>query len=271
MTASREVAAEPPAREIGSMTQATETARSVPRPRRLWFRYNLSTMLALVTVLCMVLGLWVQRAERQRRAVAAICSLKGVIHYEDDELVTNTAPSIPWLRELLGNDYFADVYWVSLTDTQISNAGLDHLKGLPGLRVLYLNSMELSDQGLRGLKGLTELEVLYLSNTRVSDAGCEHLKGLAKLKILTLSDTRVTGAGLQHLKGLTKLEVLKLSGTPITDPGLEHLKGLRDLRWLNLERTWVSESGCERLQEMLPNCQIIRTMRKTDWRRSETE
>jgi hypothetical protein len=39
------------------MTQATETARSglKPRRKRRWFRFSLSTLLGLVTVLCVVL------------------------------------------------------------------------------------------------------------------------------------------------------------------------------------------------------------------------
>jgi hypothetical protein len=39
-----------------------------PRRKRHWLQFGLLTLLGLVTVLCVVLGLWVQRAERQKSA-----------------------------------------------------------------------------------------------------------------------------------------------------------------------------------------------------------
>ena len=85
-----------------------------------------------------------------------------------------------------------------------------------------------SDAGLAHLKGLTNLS-LILGGTQVTDAGLAHLKGLTKLKLLQLSGTQVTDAGLAHLKGLTKLRHLTLGGTQVTDAGLVHLKGLTNL------------------------------------------
>src|SRR5687767_14399358 len=50
---------------------------SKPRRKRRWLQFGLPTLLGLVTALCVVLGLCVQRAERQRRTVAFVRSLGG--------------------------------------------------------------------------------------------------------------------------------------------------------------------------------------------------
>ena len=44
----------------------------------------------------------------------------------------------------------------------------------------------MTDAGLEHLKGLTQLQSLCLGNTKVTDAGLEHLKGLTQLQSLHL-------------------------------------------------------------------------------------
>jgi len=105
-----------------------------------------------------------------------------------------------------------------LGDTRVADTGLEQLKGLTGLRVLWLDRTRVTDSGIEHLKGLTNLKELLLGNTQVTDAGLEHLKGLTNLKTLGLENTRVTDAGLEQLKGLTSLQELRLSGTQVTDP-----------------------------------------------------
>ena len=69
--------------------------------------------------------------------------------------------------------------------------------------MLCLDGTQVTDAGLEHLKGLTRLQSLDLSGTQVTDAGLEHLKGLTQLQWLSLEGTQVTDAGLEHLKGLT--------------------------------------------------------------------
>jgi Leucine-rich repeat (LRR) protein len=140
---------------------------------------------------------------------------------------------------------------------QLTDAGLEHLKGLLHLGRLFLNDTAVSDDGLVHLKGLANLWLLYLQRTRVTDAGLEHLKGLTKLTTLWLNETPVSDAGLQHLKVLANLKTLKLDGTQVTDAGLQHLKGLISLRELHLTGTKVTALGVATLQQTLPNCRIV--------------
>ena len=121
---------------------------------------------------------------------------------------------------------------------------------------LEISGTEVTDAGLENIKGLTRLETLEVSCSQITDAGLEHLKGLAELEWLCLADTQVTDVGLRHLKGLTRLETLLLYDTQVTDAGLEHLKGLKKLKMLMLGGTHVTEDGVEHLQQALPNCHI---------------
>ena len=180
--------------------------------------------------------------------------------YQLDRLTIPQAsrPGHAWLRELLGDDLFVNVTGVDLRQprdqrrragtpqridptpragldgTKVSDAGLEHLKGLTQLQWLYLDGTKVSDAGLEHLKGLTQLQRLDLDDTKVSDAGLEHLKGLTQLQKLDLNGTKVSDAGLEHLKGLTQLQSLCLDDTKVSDAGLEHLKGLTQLQQLYL-------------------------------------
>jgi Leucine-rich repeat (LRR) protein len=61
------------------------------------------------------------------------------------------------------------------------------------LQKLDLYDTGITDAGLEHLKGLRQLQELNLSGTAVTDAGLEHLKGLKQLRMLDLSFTKVKG------------------------------------------------------------------------------
>ena len=88
---------------------------------------------------------------------------------------------------------------VDLTGTKVTNAGLEHLKGLTNLRVLGLLYTQTGDSGLVHLKHLTNLRLLTLG-TKVTDAGLVHLMGLTKLEELYSSSPKVTDAGITTLQ-----------------------------------------------------------------------
>ena len=146
---------------------------------------------------------------------------------------------------------------LSLMGTKITDAGLEHLKGMTSLTELNLISgTNITDAGMEHLKGLTSLNRLLLSNMKITDAGLEHLKGLTSLTSLWLSNTKITDAGLEHLKGMTSLTELNLHHTRITDAGLEHLKGLTSLKSMDLRGTQVTDAGLSKLKAALPKCKV---------------
>ena len=78
-----------------------------PRPRRRWRSYSLRSLLLLTTLAAIVLGVWVNRAERQRRAVAAIRKAGGGV--EDGPEPNPPSHFRRWLTTWLGDEYVADV------------------------------------------------------------------------------------------------------------------------------------------------------------------
>jgi len=83
----------------------------------------------------------------------------------------------------------------------ITDSDLKYLKEmLSELHSLSLGGTQVTDAGLEHLKGMSQLQHLYLNNTHVTDAGLEHLKGLTQLQELLLSGTQVTNEGVRKLQ-----------------------------------------------------------------------
>jgi Leucine-rich repeat (LRR) protein len=238
----------------------TTDPTTTPEPRRRWLQYSLRTLLALMLVIGCGLAWFahkIQQAWAQREAVKAIEELEGLVSYEDVSSSTRRT-TVVWVGKLLGEDLSGDVLYVDLSETQVTDAGLKHLRGLTQLQVLTLDSTQVTDAGLEHLRGLTQLRELQLTNTQVTDAGLGHLRGLTQLQWLSLDRTQVTDAGLEHLRGLTQLQQLYLDNTQVADAGLEHLQGLTQLQLLSLQSSQVTDAGVAELQKALPNVQINR-------------
>src|SRR5437762_7027635 len=96
---------------------------ATPKPRRPWFQFGLRTLLLMVTIASAGfgwLGVKVRQVHRQRAAVEAIRKLGGEVlyDYEVDSKGHRVQSPIPpgpaCLRELAGDDFFANVVYVSL-------------------------------------------------------------------------------------------------------------------------------------------------------------
>ena len=207
-----------------------------PARKLRWFQYSVRSLLLFMLLVSLGMS-WVavkiDRARRQERAVEEIEKLGGYVMY-DYVFQGGVPPGPAWLRSLWGENILATVVVVNFDCSRVSEAGLEHLKGLTKLEGLVLNNTEASDAWLKHLEGLTRLQGLWLHHTRVTDAGLEHLKRLTQLQSLDLWDTRVTDGGLEQLKGLTQLQGLDLTDTQVTDEGVK------------------------RLQKVLPKCKIER-------------
>ena len=139
---------------------------------------------------------------------------------------------------------------VDFQGTKITDAGLEHLKGLPQLDRLLLRMTEITDAGIKNTAGLKNLKTLWIGETKVTDAGLQHIEGLTQLTELALGGLNITDAGLEHLQGMKHLQVLQLTATKVTDAGLERLKGLTQLRVLQLKATAVTDAGLEKLNTL---------------------
>ena len=154
-----------------------------------------------------------------------------------------TGAGLTHLRE------FSTLEHLILGNTRLDSDALQHLSQLTKLRSLHLDGTGISTGALSHLKNLTELRDLNLSRNFISSAELEHISKLTKLRALDLGHTWIDNEGLKHLSNLTKLEDLTLDYTGVSNEGLIHFKGLEELTYLNLESTRVTGSGLSVLED----------------------
>jgi Leucine-rich repeat (LRR) protein len=128
---------------------------------------------------------------------------------------------------------------------------------VPRIRTLQTSGERprITDAGLEHLKGLKNLETLDLFASQVTDAGLHHLVGLQNLRSLNLAHTLTTNEGIKVLAALSRLESLNLVGTGITDDGLLELKPLTSLRTVQVDAP-ITPMGVSRAKELMPNCKF---------------
>lgn len=246
---------------------------NTPKPKLRWYQFRLRTLLVITALLALAsgtLGLkW--REHWQRKAFERELSdkLGGQTGFDVDwtdvpwwsscprgvsfaESPEGGRPSVQIDDEMLGRLAYRlnALEWINLSDTAITDQGLQHLQEMTGLRGAALGWTRVSDTGMEYLANLRHLQALTLNNTHVSDVGMAHVARMAELEVLDLSATEVTDSGLAYIKNLTNLRSLMLHGTRISDSGLDHLKTLARLEHLGLCGTSVGDSGLQHLSAL---------------------
>ncbi|MBX7209890.1 MAG: hypothetical protein K1X78_16355 [Verrucomicrobiaceae bacterium] len=122
----------------------------------------------------------------------------------------------------------AQVLWVDLARSQLSDAGLGTLAKMTNLERVHLENTKVSDAGIAKLGGLKSLEYLNLYGTKVTDGGIAKLEGAKALKKLFVWQTGVTQGGAKALEGkvpglkvnvgLSEAEIAKLTAPPPAAP-----------------------------------------------------
>ncbi len=236
------------------------------KAKRRWYQFSLWTLLVVVTLAGLWCSLIAVEAHHDRRRQKVLDDLQrlGVrfLRAHSDLILQSPRDFGDKHMGLLGEwddlSKWNTSWGLRLNDTEVTDAGLIHLKGRSRLNMLDLTRTHISDAGLKHLTGLAGLEILSLQETQVTDSGLEHLKEMANLRRLFLGSTPITGRGLKHLNDLPELEYLSLRETQLTDSGLQHLRELTSLQELYLADTQITDAGVKKLKEALPNCQIIR-------------
>ena len=169
---------------------------------------------------------------------------------------------------------------LDLRGCAVTNAGLDHVKGLStlkalrlsgsnsacsvddtgmasvaefkNLKVLSLDKLWISDEGIEQLAGLERLEELYLAGTTIGDDAIGMIARLPNIRKLRLSGNQISNDGLALLTAATNLVELDLSEVrAFTDDGLAHLCGLTNLTKLNLWRSPLTDDGMPHLKPLV--------------------
>ncbi len=205
-----------------------------PKRKRRWLTYSLRSFLLVVTIGCIALGFWANRAAKQKAAIAWVKANGGIVFYDfefepdDDPILEPHAPGPEWAQAMLGVDYFATVISVNLGDDSSQLKEIAPLARLKNLKSLHLDDTQVAD--LSPLAGLRKLEWLHLHDTQVVDLS--PLAGLRKLEWLHLHNTPV--ADLSPLAELNNLEILNLDFTQVADLSpLARLKNLKHLSFVN--------------------------------------
>ena len=209
-------------------------------PVRKGFVLSLRSAMLLVLLSGLWMGWRVNRANDQRRAVAAIRRAGGGISYDYQFSVSkayrnpNARPWAPaWLRNWLGDEFFQEVTSVQFLNRPLTDHDLAPLARLDCLEEVAISGAPITDAGLKHLANLKKLRTLHLwETTGITDAGIAHLSSLTKLQTLALYRCSITDASLVHLRTMENLEMLDLNKTGVMGPGLSHLDRMAKLKRL---------------------------------------
>jgi len=184
-----------------------------------------------MTVLCIVLGLFVGRAMRQRAAVELLLKVHAEIQYDCDTGPRQTSHRIP---QLIDPNY------------------------LHSVTRLILDAPAANDESLALLEALPHLEVLMITEgSDVSNDGLRQLRSVPGLKCLVLASGSIDDRGLGYVAALSGLEELDIHNqSRITDAGILRLAELKRLRRLTIWNTGAKKISVACLQSSLPNCEI---------------
>jgi hypothetical protein len=133
----------------------------------------------------------IQGYRRQRDAARAIKEAGG-------HVIWRKKP--PALAILLRDNSLRDVFAVNFVETEATDASLQHLEALTGLRNLVIRGQKVTDAGIAHLKGLHQLDCLILDCPNVTDAGLTFLQGFHQLTLLGLNHTKVSDEGVKILQ-----------------------------------------------------------------------
>jgi Leucine Rich repeat len=148
-------------------------------------------------------------------------------------------------------DRFDEIVSIDFRENEeITDADLEHVRGLPRLQTLNLSLTGVTDEGLVNLRGLDRLRTLNLAGSKVTSQGLVHLTDLPELRELRLWGDGIDDAALEHIGAITSLTQLDLSGTQVTGSGFKHLAAIPRLRVLYLHWAPVGDEAMESLKEL---------------------
>lgn len=248
------------------MQNPPESASQIRRKRRAGWailgylvpRFSIRTMMIVITLIGVVLGVYCERAERQRRACEQL-SEWGVSW----RFMTSSDRWKPWAQrfgKFRGGHY---VYWIE--EVRINGSKQRHVAGtmrllgdLPGLtdfeaslcvltvedarniaratslRNVNLDHSNLDDDMLLALAPLTNVEELDLDETNIGTRGMAALARMRKLVSFSAYSTAIDDDGMRHLANLPSLRAVEVFDTRVTGRGINHLAQCKKIKWLGV-------------------------------------
>lgn len=152
---------------------------------------------------------------------------------------------------------FPEIQQLRVDGPVVTDQEMADLRIMRKLVYLSLNHTDITSAGLVHIRDHIQLRTLWLRHTNVDDSGLKHLAELRELRVLLLDSTRVTDRGMKDLATMKTLVHLSIDETPVTDAGLADLKQLKNLRRLSLVGTKVTEAGLRDFAKAHPKCEIV--------------
>lgn len=168
-----------------------------------------------------------------------------------------------------------------VADSPLADAEWESLRGLAGLRELWLRRGVADDARAEILATLPDIERLVLRESPLSDAGFRAIARCRNLAHLNVPQAACTAAGLRTLRAVPALRSLRLGGpnlagrevgeavatlesleslhlidVAIGDAGLDAIAGLPGLRTLYLDGAGVSDEAWGRYFQRHPDVHV---------------
>jgi len=223
------------------------TQPSPTRPRRRWLSFSLRGFLLLILLLSIPLAWLGQKYSAMRiedRVVDEILAADGTVIYPHQETHSSgsgisknsnkPAPGPKWLRESLGENIFARVHCVWLTNGPFNDELVAQLPRLRELEIVILNSSSLTDRSIDSLLQVSRLKELTLDADQMSPQGLNRLSSHPTLRSLTLFGRLASPGHLRQLKPWPSLEQLTLYTTMANDEDISEIASSKNLKILNL-------------------------------------
>lgn len=169
---------------------------------------------------------------------------------------------------------------ITLTGSDVTDAGLKCLAKLPNLTKLEIASIQTNGSCFKGMSTLRhlndltisgdsiklenvkflamlpELQSLQFDRACVNNAEVAYIGQCKELRSLDISlNPAVTDDSAKSLANLKHLETLNISGTSISLKGLTGLKGL-PLKWIGLPKADYNRLEAEEIKRLFPTAQI---------------
>jgi Leucine-rich repeat (LRR) protein len=146
--------------------------------------------------------------------------------------------------------HFHEIEDISFAQTDVTNMGMEHLRGMPRLQKVFLEGTGVDGRGFAALAGLQELREAWVGLTKMGNDGAKVLAGLPELRFIRAYYTGIDDEAMAILKKAPKLEHLDVFGNNITDAGLVHLKNYSALKGINLAQTKITNAGLAHLPQV---------------------
>lgn len=198
--------------------------QSIRKVRR-WLSFSLRSLLVFVTVLCVVLGICLERARRQHEIVKLIRDSGGYVEYEIEDPKDIPTPPPFWHSAPYGQDLADCIESVTIEDRRL----LPQVARLYGVTSLTVEDSELADEDLGALKSMRCLTAVCLVG-EYNFVRVQGSPGIWRWHVDTFHQAnQLTDKSLEVLSDVRTLQQIEINGRTFSAQGLKKLLPLRNL------------------------------------------